>query len=109
MTTRKSWCGCETLPNKEKRTGYWRAYLALRKQGLSINHKRVQRLWQLARLQVPPRKRRRRRREASKAVLLQATYPRHVVTYDFMEDSTVDGRKLRCLTIVDTHLTVVQV
>jgi putative transposase len=86
---------------KEKRAGYWRAYVALRKQGLSINHKRVQRLWQLAKLQVPPRKRRRRRREASKAVPLEATYPRHVITYDFMEDSTVDGRKLRCLTIVD--------
>lgn len=27
--------------------------------------------------------------------------PRHVITYDFLEDSTVDGRKLRCLTIVD--------
>jgi putative transposase len=86
---------------KEKRAGYWRAYVALRKQGLSINHKRVQRLWQLAKLQVPPRRRRRRRREASKAVPLEATYPRHVITYDFMEDSTIDGRKLRCLTIVD--------
>ncbi len=86
---------------KEKRSGHWRAYVALRKQGLSINHKRVQRLWQLAKLQVPPRRRRRRRREASKAVPLQATNPRHVITYDFMEDSTADGRKLRCLTIVD--------
>src|SRR5258707_4780333 len=86
---------------KEKRAGYWRAYCALRKQGLAINHKRVQRLWQLAKLQVPPRRRHRRRREASMAVPLQATYPRHVITYDFMEDSTADGRKLRCLTIVD--------
>ena len=86
---------------KEKRSGYWRAYVALRKQGLAINHKRVQRLWHLAKLQVPPRRRHRRRREASKAVPLQATYPRHVFTYDFLEDSTVDGRKLRCLTIVD--------
>jgi putative transposase len=86
---------------KEKRAGYWRAYCALRKQGLAINHKRVQRLWQSAKLQVPPRHRHRRRRAATKAVPLQATYPRHVFTYDFLEDSTVDGRKLRCLTIVD--------
>ncbi len=86
---------------KEKRSGYWRAYVALRKQGLAINHKRVQRLWQLAKLQVPPRRRHRRRRAASQAVPLQATYPRHVFTYDFLEDSTLDGRKLRCLTIVD--------
>ncbi len=86
---------------KEKRAGYWRAYVAIRKEGLSINHKRVQRLWQLAKLQVPPRRRHRRRRGASKTVPLQATYPRHVITYDFMEDSTVDGHKLRCLTIID--------
>lgn len=87
--------------HKEKRAGYWRAYRTLRDQGLHINHKRVQRLWQLAKLQVPPRRRRKRRRAASKFVPLRATFPRHVITYDFMEDSTVDGRKLRCLTIVD--------
>jgi helix-turn-helix protein len=57
---------------QEKRAGYWRAYRALRDQGLRINHKRVQRLWQLAELQVPPR------RAASKSVPLQATFPRHV-------------------------------
>jgi len=85
----------------EKRAGYWRAYGDLRQQGLRINHKRVQRLWQLAQLQVPPRKRRRRRRSASQAVPLRAERPRHVITYDFLEDSTADGRKLRILTIVD--------
>ena len=90
-----------TFAKAEKRAGYWRAYRALREQGVLINHKRVQRLWQLAELQVPPRRRRRRRRAASKAVPLQATYPRHVITYDFLEDSTADGRKIRCLTIVD--------
>jgi len=85
----------------EKRAGYWRAYGELRRQGLPINHKRVQRLWQLAKLQVPPHKRRRQRRSPSQAVPLRAEYPRHVLTYDFLEDSTADGRKLRILTIVD--------
>lgn len=85
----------------EKRAGYWRAYGELRRQGLHINHKRVQRLWQLAKLQVPGRKRRCRRRAVSQAVPLRAEYPRHVLTYDFLEDSTADGRKLRILTIVD--------
>jgi putative transposase len=85
----------------EKRAGYWRAYGELRRQGLLINHKRVQRLWQLAKLQVPTRKRRRRRRAASQVVPLRADYPRHVWTYDFLEDSTADGRKLRLLTLVD--------
>ena len=85
----------------EKRAGYWRAYGHLRRQGLPINHKRVQRLWQLAGLQVPKPKRRRRRRAASQAVPLRAERPRHVFTYDFLEDSTRDGQTLRILTIVD--------
>lgn len=86
----------------EKRSGYWRAYLHLRRQGWVINHKRVQRLWQQAKLQVPARKRRRRRRRSDqRAVPLQAEHPRHVLTYDFLEDSTANGRKLRLLAIVD--------
>ena len=86
----------------EKRSGYWRAYRHLRRQGQRINHKRVQRLWQLAQLQVPTHKRRRRRqRSTSPTVPLRAERPRHVLTYDFLEDSTADGRKLRILTIVD--------
>ena len=86
----------------EKRSGYWRAYRYLRCQGHLINHKRVQRLWQLAQLQVPTRKRRRRRRRSdAPAVPLRAERPRHVFTYDFLEDSTADGRKLRILTLVD--------
>jgi putative transposase len=80
---------------KEKRAGYWRAYVALRKEGLSINHKRVQRLWQLAKLQVPPRRRHRRRRAASKAVPLQATCPRHVITYDFVDEFTRECLAIR--------------
>ncbi len=85
----------------EKRAGYWRAYCHLRQQGWRINHKRVQRLWQMTKLQVPTRKRRRRHRAAAHTVPLRAEHPRHVLTYDFLEDSTADGRKLRILTIVD--------
>ena len=86
----------------EKRSGYWRAYCHLRRQGYAINHKRVQRLWRKAHLQVPVRKRRRRRRHVGpSAVPLRAEHPRHVITYDFLEDSTAEGRPLRLLTIVD--------
>ncbi len=30
-----------------------------------------------------------------------ATHPNHVWTYDFLEDRTADGRKLRFLTVID--------
>jgi transposase InsO family protein len=88
---------------QEPRAGYRRAYQHLRTEhALTINRKRVQRLWQKAKLQVPPRKRRRRRRITREhAVPLQADHPRHVISYDFLEDSTTDGRTLRILTIID--------
>jgi len=34
-------------------------------------------------------------------VPLKALYPRHVFTYDFMQDQTADGRRLKILTVVD--------
>ncbi|MBE7559587.1 transposase family protein [bacterium] len=34
---------------------------------------------------------------------MRAEYPDHVWTYDFMEDATAEGRKLRVLTLVDEY------
>ena len=86
---------------RRPRFGYRRAYRFVRKERPTINHKRVQRLWQRAKLQVLPRRRRKRRRDPQRQVPRQALHPRHVITYDFMEDSTIDGRTLRILTMVD--------
>ncbi|MDN5850457.1 MAG: hypothetical protein L0H63_12615 [Nitrococcus sp.] len=33
--------------------------------------------------------------------LLQAAWPNHVWTYDFVTDATVDGRRLKCLMVCD--------
>jgi putative transposase len=52
-------------------------------------------------LQVPIRRRVRRRAAEPQRAPLHAEYPNHVWTYDFMEDATADGRKLRLLTVVD--------
>jgi putative transposase len=86
---------------RRPRFGYRRAYRFVRKDRPTINHKQVQRLWQRAKLQVLPRRRRKRRRDPQRQVPRQALHPRHVITYDFMEDSTIDGRTLRILTMVD--------
>jgi putative transposase len=89
------------IARANKRYGYRRA-AALLRQGQPINPKRVQRLWQAAGLQRPAsrRKPRHRAQEPNRPPLL-AEYPNHVWTYDFMQDSTADGRKLRLLTVVD--------
>jgi putative transposase len=87
------------IAQKYVRYGYRRAH-ALLAQQRRINRKRVQRLWQQAELQRPTR-RRRRRAKSGQAVPLQAHAPNHVWTYDFMQDSTLDSRTLRILTVVD--------
>lgn len=89
------------LAGENKRYGYRRIHALLKRTG-PINHKRVQRLWQQAGLQVPARAKRRRKPMAEpKRSPLQAEYPNHVWTYDFMVDATADGRALRLLTMVD--------
>ncbi len=67
-----------------------------------LNHKRVHRVWRDNAMQHPQKKRRRRRGEKGQ-VPLQAAYANHVWTYDFVEDATLDGRKLRFLTLTDEH------
>lgn len=88
------------IARANKRYGYRRAAVLLR-QERSINPKRVQRLWQQAQLQVPARRQKRRRTAEPRRSPLQAEFPNQVWTYDFMEDATADGRKLRILTVVD--------
>lgn len=67
-----------------------------------LNHKRVHRVWRENGMQHPVKKKR-RRRDARGQVPLQAAYANHVWTYDFVEDATQDGRKLRFLTLTDEH------
>jgi putative transposase len=88
------------IARAHKRYGYRRAAVLLRREQ-PINSKRVQRLWQQAKLQLPARRPKRRRTAQPARSPLQAAYPNHVWTYDFMEDATADGRKLRILTVVD--------
>jgi transposase InsO family protein len=67
----------------------------------AVNHKRVERLWREHGLTVPKKHRRRRRGKSTAVRVPVALYPNHVWTYDFLEDSCVQGRKLRFLTVTD--------
>jgi len=86
------------------RFGVPRILALLKAEGKAVNHKRLERLWKAAGLQVPRRKRRpfkRAKVEAQPAVPCVAAYPNQVWTYDFIEDGLMDGRKLRILNILD--------
>ncbi len=89
------------LAQRHPRCGYRRIWALLSREAWVVNHKRVQRLWQQARLQVRKARRRRRRTAHPDQIPTQATYPGHVWTYDFVQDACWNGAKLRVLPVVD--------
>jgi transposase InsO family protein len=92
------------LAHRHRRYGAGMIYLKLRQAGDVVNHKRVDRLYTEARLQV---KRRRRKKVplADRQPLLRPTGPNEVWSADFVFDRTAEGRVLKCLTIVDDATT----
>jgi putative transposase len=91
------------LATKHKRYGYRRITALLRREGSGINVKRVHRLWKAEGLQVTRKRRRRRRMGPKGEVTKKAEYPNHVWTYDFVEDRTERGGKLRILVVLDEY------
>lgn len=91
--------GLTQIAAKHPRFGYRRAKALLARKGIAANHKRVYRLWRKARLLVP--RRTRHRRKGKGAVPCRAAYPNHVWTYDFLQDTTIKGRKYRILCVMD--------
>lgn len=90
-----------SLAQKHPRYGYRRVLALVRRGGLKVNHKRVQRLWQKAKLQLTRKPQRKRAKASVAANPLAATHPNHVWTYDFVFDRCVNGQKLKMLTVED--------
>ena len=86
------------------RWGRRMAYRLLRREGWSVNHKRVQRLWREEGLQRPtPRKRKRARPADGSVRRHRAEHPHQVWAMDFQFDATADGRRLKFLNVIDEH------
>lgn len=92
------------LAHRHRRYGAGMIYLKLRQEGRVVNHKRVDRLYAEARLQL---KRRRRKKVpiADRQPLLRPRQPNEVWSADFVFDRTAEGRVLKCLAIVDDATT----
>ena len=86
-------------------TGMAYATAKLRQEGWQVNHKRVQRIWRKEGLQVPYRRKIKKSLGSSEnaCFVKKAEFINHVWTYDFIEDSTEDGRKLKFLTVLDEY------
>jgi transposase InsO family protein len=92
------------LAHRHRRYGAGMIYLKLRQAGQRVNHKRVERLYAEAGLQV----RRRRRKKvpvADRHPLERPQMANRVWSMDFVFDRTAEGRVIKCLTVVDdaTH------
>lgn len=91
------------LAKDNGRYGYRRITVLLRREGRIVNRKRVHRLWKLEGLQIPTRRPKRRRHGPRGEVVNAALYPNHVWSYDFVEDRTERGNKLRLLNVLDEY------
>jgi len=88
------------ISQSHPREGSRKACELLQRQGIRINHKKVERLWAEHGLTVPVTRRRRRRGPGLDRPI-QPSFPNHVWAYDFLEDSAGNGRTLRILTVID--------
>jgi transposase InsO family protein len=92
------------LARRHRHYGAEMIYLMLRQAGQPVNHKRVERLYALEKLQV-----RRRRREkippGDRQPLIRPGAANEIWSMDFVLDRIASGRAVKCLAIVDdaTH------
>ncbi len=91
------------LSGKHPRYGYRRITALLRRDGFTVNPKRVARIRREEGLKVSKRQRRMRRVGASTAERKRAQRPREVWSWDFVEDQTEAGSRFGILTLIDEH------
>jgi putative transposase len=88
------------LTQEHRRAGARQLRRLLKREGMTVNLKRVRRLCKLHGLLLKQR-RRKKRLGVGAGMPCTAEHPNHVWAYDFVEDRTEAGRTLRILTIVD--------
>ncbi|MBZ6384041.1 IS3 family transposase [Sphingomonas sanguinis] len=90
---------CE-LAQQRRRFGYRRLHILLRRDGITINRKKTQRLYREEGLTVRRRKGR-RRAVGARAPAPVPALPNQRWSLDFVHDQLVTGRRFRVLNIVD--------
>ncbi|WHQ68565.1 IS3 family transposase [Methylorubrum extorquens] len=89
-----------TLADKRRRFGYRRLLILLHREGLTLNHKKLFRLYREERLSV--RKRSGRKRAlGTRAPAAVSQEPNQRWSLDFISDTLDDGRRFRILVVVD--------
>jgi putative transposase len=92
-----------TLSERYPRFGYRKIYHLLKGEQWRVNRETVRRIRKHEGLQVSKQERPRRPVGASTTTPTRAAHPNHVWSYDFVHDETTDGRRLKCLTVLDEY------
>ena len=95
-------CGsaCGRWPHERRRFGYRRLRVLLRREGFTVNLKRLFRLYREEHLMVR-RRGGRRRALGAQAPMLVPQWPNDRWSLDFVADQFIDGRRMRVLAVVD--------
>jgi putative transposase len=90
----------KTLASQRRRFGSPRLTVLVKREGYKVNHKRIERIYQEENLQI---KKRKKHRETAplRVAIPTPSCPNERWSMDFVSDSLSNGRKFRCLTIVD--------
>ena len=88
------------LAHERRRFGYRRLHVLLRREGFTVNHKRLFRLYREERLMVL-RRGGRKRALGTRAPMLVPQWPNDRWSLDFVADQFIDGRRMRILVVVD--------
>lgn len=91
------------LAESKKRYGCPRITQLLVREGRKVNKKRVHRIWKEEGLSLPQRRPKRKRQGRTVERVNRATHRNHVWSYDFVEDRTENGNKLRMLNVMDEY------
>jgi putative transposase len=90
----------KAIAHERRRFGYRRIHVLLRREGITVNHKRLFRLYREEKLSV--RKRSGRKRAlGTRAPMLVPLLPNQRWSLDFVSDQFTDCRRFRVLTVID--------
>jgi len=90
------------IAGERKRFGSPRLHIMLKREGLVVNHKRTERIYNEEGLALR-RKRRRKGAAGARVITPSPVRPNQKWSMDFVSDSTVSGRRFRALAIVDNY------
>ena len=89
-----------SIAHQKRRYGYRRIHLLLKREGVTINHKKLFRIYRELGLKVPKRGGR-KRAIGTRVIAMTLTKKNQEWSLDFVHDVLANGRRLRMLTVVD--------